>query len=85
MRYLLNMNARTKHVLAEALELGSEERATLADALLASLYVESNPDAEHAWARVIERRAQEVLAGEVTGPECGPFLADLIDRLEQER
>src|SRR6185312_8001366 len=50
------MNARTKLVLAEALELAPDERAVLAEELLASLHGAPDPKAERAWTKVIERR-----------------------------
>ena len=77
------MNARTKHVLAEALELAADDRAVLAEELLASLHGAPDPKAERAWTKVIERRAQEVRDGDAGGPECRPFLADLVGRLQR--
>jgi Putative addiction module component len=76
------VNARTKHVLAEALELPKEERATLAQELLASLDGEDS-DAAAAWTEVIRRRAEDALEGRACGPECRPFLADLRERLRR--
>lgn len=57
------MNARTRKVLEEALELPSAERGELARELLESLQDTAPPDVESAWAAVIARRAQEVLDG----------------------
>ena len=57
------MNARTRKVLEEALELLSEERGQLARELLESLQNDAPPDVESAWAAVIARRAQQVLDG----------------------
>ena len=57
------MNARTRKVLAEALELPSTERGALARELLESLQDAAAPGVESAWAGVIARRAQEVLDG----------------------
>ena len=57
------MNARTRKVLEEALELPSAERGELARELLESLQDTAPPDVESAWAAVITRRAQEVLDG----------------------
>ncbi len=50
-------------VEAEALLLSPEERATLADHLLASLATES--EVEDAWAEEIKRRIAAVEAGEM--------------------
>lgn len=57
------MNARTRKVLEEALELPSEERGEVARELLESLQGTAAPEIESAWADVIERRAREVLDG----------------------
>jgi hypothetical protein len=76
------VNARTKHVLSEALELPKEERATLAQELLASIDGE-DLDAAAAWSEVIRNRVDDVLEGRGHGPECRPFLADLRERLRR--
>lgn len=76
------MNARTKDVLAEALELPREERAALAQELLASVDGE-DPDAAAVWADVIRRRVDDALAGRAQGPECRPFLAELRERIKR--
>jgi hypothetical protein len=76
------VNARTKHVLVEALELPNDERAALAEELLASLH-EPDPDVERAWAAVIAERIKDVTERGVTGPECRPFLKDLVERLRR--
>jgi hypothetical protein len=57
------MNARTRKVLEEALELPTEERGELARELLESLQDAAAPEVEGAWAAVIARRAIEVLDG----------------------
>jgi hypothetical protein len=74
------MNARTKKILEEVLEMPREERAALAHDVLASLGDEV-PEAAAAWGEVIRHRADDVLAGREHGPECRPFLADLRERL----
>jgi putative addiction module component (TIGR02574 family) len=48
---------------AEALKLSPEERALLADHLLASLGVQG--EVEQAWAAEVERRLAEIEAGSV--------------------
>ena len=49
---------------AEALKLSPEERALLADHLLASLGAQG--EVEQAWAEEVERRLSQVEAGHVT-------------------
>ena len=46
---------------AQALKLGPEERAQLADRLIASLF--EDKEIEDAWAAEVERRIEEVEAG----------------------
>jgi len=57
------MNARTRKVLEEALDLPSADRGELARELLESLESNAPPDVESAWAAVVARRAREVLDG----------------------
>lgn len=76
------MNARTKDVQAEALELPREERAALAQELLASVDGD-DPDAAAVRADVIRRPVDDVLAGRAQGPECRPFLAELRERIKR--
>jgi putative addiction module component (TIGR02574 family) len=48
-------------VVADALQLTAEERARVADKLLASL--SEDPDIEQAWATEVERRLAEIESG----------------------
>jgi len=48
-------------VVADALQLNAEERARVADKLLASL--SEDPDSEQAWATEVERRLSEIESG----------------------
>jgi hypothetical protein len=80
--YATSVNARTKKVLEEALELPRDERVALAQELLVSVDGE-DPDAAEAWAEIIRRRTDDVLAGRAHGPECRPFLAELRERLRR--
>ena len=57
------MNASTRKVLEEALDLPSAERGELARELFESLQDTAAPDIENAWAAVIARRARGVLDG----------------------
>jgi len=57
------VNARTRKVLEDALELGTAERGELARELLESLRDDGADDAREAWAEQIAHRAQQVLDG----------------------
>lgn len=57
------MSSQLAVVEAEALKLSAEERARLADRLLASLSDDS--EVEEAWATEIERRIAEIESGRV--------------------
>lgn len=64
------MPATVDTLEAEALQLSSEERAELAERLVASLG--PDPDVEEAWAAEVERRDAEAEVGSVDllpGPE----------------
>ncbi len=50
-------------ILASALSLGVDDRATLAERLLASLDQLDEGEAERLWAREAERRLKEYQAG----------------------
>jgi len=52
-------------VLADALRLDTDARAELAAELLASLDRPADADAESAWDSEIERRINQIQAGEV--------------------
>ena len=57
-------------VLAEALKLPVDERATMAEKLLESVDAEGqvdDADADQAWAEELERRARELRDGTVRG------------------
>ena len=55
------MSSRLEILEAEALKLTAEERARLADRLIASL--SDDADVEEAWAAEVERRIAEIEAG----------------------
>jgi len=57
------MPSRLEVVEAEALKLSAEERACLADRLLASL--SDDAEVEEAWAAEVERRIAEIESGRV--------------------
>lgn len=75
------MNARTRKVLEEALELPSAERGGLARELLESLQDTASPEVESAWAAVIARRAQEVLDGAAATRDLDEGLDEIEDRV----
>jgi putative addiction module component (TIGR02574 family) len=55
------MPSELETIEAQALKLSPEERAQLADRLIASLF--EDKEAEEAWAAEVERRIEEVEAG----------------------
>lgn len=65
------MASQLEMIEAEALKLDAEERARLADRLLASLSEEA--DVDEAWAAEVERRVAEIESGRaqfVSAPEA---------------
>jgi putative addiction module component (TIGR02574 family) len=58
------MSSHLETVEAQALKLTAEERAQLADRLLASLF--EDHEVEAAWATEVERRIVEIEAGRST-------------------
>lgn len=58
------MSADLKTVEAQALELTAEERAQLADRLLASLF--EDHEIEAAWVAEVERRIEDIEQGRAT-------------------
>ena len=70
-----------------AMALSSDERALLAGELLSSLEptrTEDPAEIETAWATESERRARQVLDGEVDGHELAPVLDRIRRRLHAE-
>jgi putative addiction module component (TIGR02574 family) len=55
------MSSQLEAVQAQALQLAPEERAQLADRLLASLFEDS--EVEDAWTVEVERRIEEIESG----------------------
>jgi NADPH-dependent glutamate synthase beta subunit-like oxidoreductase len=88
------VNARTKKILHEALELSADDRALLAAALEASLDDDESADEnataeeeeiERAWAAEIERRAKDVLEGRRHGRPAADAIAEVRAALEAAR
>ncbi len=59
------MSDKSKVVLEEALKLTVNERAEVAEQLIASLDEAPDTDAEQAWQEEIQRRLQQIDRGEV--------------------
>ena len=79
------VNARTRKVLEEALELSAEDRALLATALEASLEDEDDQESSPEevakdWAQELEARIEEVVAGRVVARDASEVLAELRAR-----
>lgn len=55
------MNSRVEALEEQALKLSAEERAALADRLIASLFQDDEVDL--AWAQEVERRVEAIEAG----------------------
>ena len=55
------MSSQMELIEAEALKLSVEERARLADRLLASL--SGDPEIDEAWAKEVEKRIAEIESG----------------------
>ncbi len=82
------MNARTKKVREEALELPTKARAKLAHDLLLSLEEEAfDPpeEVEEAWAAEVERRARDVKEGRMKIIPAAEALRDLRAGLKRVR
>ncbi|MDR3418393.1 MAG: addiction module protein [Nevskia sp.] len=75
-----------QRLLHDALRLSLEERASVAAELLASLDEPLEPAAEveAAWAEEIERRAQQVQAGEASGKPWPELQQELEARLAKK-
>ena len=61
------MTKESRELLQQALRLPVQERAKLAVELIASVDGEADANAEAAWAKEIERRAENVLSGRSSG------------------
>jgi hypothetical protein len=90
---LKRVNARTKRVLDEALELAAEDRALVVAALDASLEDEREDgdegatpeEIEQAWAEEIQRRVDGVLAGKRHGRPAAEAIAEVRETLQALR
>jgi len=60
------MTTLVEELSQRARALNPEDRARLADELLASLDQEDGPEAERAWEQEIGRRVEEIMSGKAT-------------------
>ena len=75
------MTATSRGVLEAALKLPMEDRAEVAERLLASLDAVNDADADAVRASEVERRARRVLAGDSPGEPWKEVRAELSDQL----
>ena len=64
------MSNVVENILAQALRMPAEERATIAEHLISSLDSEVDTDVEVAWQHEVQRRIEEVDKGEIV---CVPW------------
>ena len=74
------MSERGARVLEEALALSPEERAELADRLIASLDAESQRRIDELWAAEVEARFDAYERGEVEAIPAEQAIADAIKK-----
>jgi putative addiction module component (TIGR02574 family) len=71
------MTQKSQVVLAEALKLPSNERAEVAERLIASLDEMPDADVEQAWQEEVQRRLQQIERGEVELIDSDTVMAEL--------
>lgn len=74
------MAATVEQIEAEALSLPIEDRARLAEHLIASL--DADAETEKAWAKEIERRLQALDSGTVKSIPASEVFAEIRNRLK---
>ncbi len=80
------MNARTKKLLEEVLELPASERALLVAEVDASLDGEDAPEeVERAWTAELEKRLDDVVAGRVKTRDLDESMAELEAKYTRPR
>ncbi len=83
---IYDMNARTKKLLEEVLELPASDRALIVAELDASLEDEGTPEEiEKAWAEELERRVRDVEEGHVKTIPASEVHRALRERLRSAR
>ena len=70
------MKRKLKEVERDAMQLSRQERAVLAERLLATLEPEDDTDVEGLWLQEAERRYQEYRAGRITSKPAGQVFKD---------
>lgn len=60
------MNPVAERILAEALQISPQDRAQIAERLIASLETDIDLDVETAWQQEVQQRLRAVENGEVT-------------------
>lgn len=74
------MTDKSKVVLEEALKLTANERAEVAEQLIASLDEVPDTDVEQAWQEEVQRRLQQVERGEVKLIDSDTVMAELLKK-----
>lgn len=77
------MKRNTADILKEALALPAEDRAALAESLLASLDAHGHEDAKSGWAAKISRRFTELDAGAVSSTSWPEMRSRLFEWARQ--
>jgi putative addiction module component (TIGR02574 family) len=64
------MSARVEKIIAEAMQLSSQDRATIAERLISSLEPLMDSNIELAWQREVQQRVMDIESGNVV---CIPW------------
>jgi putative addiction module component (TIGR02574 family) len=75
----------TDELLAQVLRLPRQDRARLAEELLASLEEADDEDVAAAWAPELERRAREVTEGAVQTVDWSTARTEILNDLKDRR
>lgn len=71
------MTDKSQVVLAEAFKLTANERAEVAEQLIASLDEAPDTDVEQAWQEEMQKRSQQIERGEVELVDSDAVMAEL--------
>jgi len=83
---IYGMNARTKKVIDDAMELSASERALVVSKLEASLEGEDSPeDVAKAWDEEIARRLDDVVSGRVKTRDLDASMSELEAKYARRR
>lgn len=61
----MSMNKTVERIIAEALNMGPDERAYIVEQLISSLDIQADPDVEVFWQQEVQRRISEIEKGQV--------------------